>query len=323
MKVKLARKTDIAQDIASFELVHPDAAALPAFSAGAHITVHLPDVPCGPQGLSRQYSLYNCPSETHRYQIAVLKTADSRGGSAAMHALAAGDTLEISEPRNQFPLAPQARHCLLLAGGIGVTPLMSMAKALVRQGASFEMHYCARSAQRMAFRQDLERDARCGLRVHLYFDDGPLDQCIDLPRLLEAPGPGRHLYVCGPTGFMDAALAQAARAGWPQARLHSERFSAAPSLEQEPAREFTVELRRSRRRVVIPKDRSVAEALLAAGVDLPTSCNEGVCGTCITPVLSGEPDHRDHCLSEEEKASNAWFTPCCSRAKTALLVLDL
>lgn len=317
MQVKLARKTDIAQDIASFELVRPDGAALPAFSAGAHIDVHLPNQ------LSRQYSLLNCPSETHRYQIAVLKTADSRGGSVAMHALAAGDLLDISEPRNHFPLAPQARHSLLLAGGIGITPLLSMARTLARNDASFELHYCARSAERMAFRHELERDAGFRQPVRLYFDDAPPEQCIALPRLLHAPKPDSHLYVCGPAGFMQAVLAQAQQAGWPASHLHSEYFSAQPVPTEEPAREFAVELRRSYRRIVIPKDRSVAEVLQEAGVDLPTSCNEGFCGTCITPVLSGEPDHRDHCLSEEEKASNAWFTPCCSRARTDLLVLDL
>lgn len=190
MQVKLARKTDIAQDIASFELIHPDGAALPAFSAGAHIDVHLlPKGPDGAQGLSRQYSLLNCPSETHRYQIAVLKTADSRGGSVAMHALQAGQLLDISEPRNHFPLAPQAQHSLLLAGGIGVTPLLSMARALARSGASFELHYCARSAQRMAFRSELESDAGFGRQVHLYLDDAPPGQCIELARLLRAPRP--------------------------------------------------------------------------------------------------------------------------------------
>lgn len=317
MKVRLAHKTHVAQDIASFELTALDGAPLPAFSAGAHISVFLP------QGLSRQYSLYNCPSERHRYQIAVLKAQDSRGGSAAMHGLQAGDMLEVSEPRNQFPLVEGARHSLLLAGGIGITPLMSMARALALQDASFEMHYCARTAQRMAFGDELQRHTRIGPRVHTYVDDAPASQCIDLPRLLDTPGPDKHLYVCGPTGFMQAVLAQCAQAGWPQTHLHSEYFSAAPPAVPMADREFTIELRRSSRFLLVPDNQSVADVLLAAGVSLPTSCNEGFCGTCITPVLAGEPDHRDSCLSDEEKASNAWFTPCCSRSKTDVLVLDL
>ena len=313
MQVKIARKFAVATDICAFELVRPDRAALPTFSAGAHIDLMLRD------GLVRQYSLCNSPSESHRYLIAVLRDANSRGGSIAMHALVEGSALEIGEPRNHFPLHPQARHSVLLAGGIGVTPIMSMAEALDREGASFELHYCTRSATRTAFRDRLA-DSRFADRVHLYFDDAGAGERLRLDALLAQPHSDTHLYVCGPSGFIAAALDAAKAAGWSDANVHREFFAAAPTQE---GGAFQVKLSSTGRVIDVAQEMTVVSALAQAGVEVPTSCEQGVCGTCLTRVLSGEPDHRDLYLTDEEKAANDRFLPCCSRAKSSLLVLDL
>ncbi|WP_295956407.1 PDR/VanB family oxidoreductase [Rhodoferax sp.] len=316
VRVRVARKTTEALDICSFELVAMDGAPLPAFTAGSHIDVHLPG------GLTRPYSLCNDPTETHRYRIGVLRDPASRGGSMAMHtAVAEGDVLEISAPKNHFALAPEATRSLLLAGGIGITPILAMAQTLAQQGAPLEMHYCTRAEERMAFRSEIAA-AAFARDVHLHFDDGSSMQKLSLPDLLAEPQPGVHLYVCGPTGFMDAVLATARASGWPEAQLHYEFFSAnvAPSANDAS---FEVKLASSGRVVRIAADQTVAKALALAGVDIPLSCEQGVCGTCLTKVLEGEPDHKDFYLTPEEQAANDQFTPCCSRSKSALLVLDL
>jgi vanillate O-demethylase ferredoxin subunit len=314
MQVKIARKFAVATDICAFELTRPDGAALPAFSAGAHVDVMLRD------GLVRQYSLCNSPSESHRYLIAVLRDANSRGGSVAMHALEEGGLLEIGEPKNHFALHARARHSVLLAGGIGVTPILAMAETLDREGAAFEMHYCARSAARMAFRERLA-GARFSERVHLYFDDAEAGERLRLNRLLAQPRPDTQLYVCGPVGFIAAAIDAAKAAGWDDANVHREFFAAAPA--QEGGGAFQVTLSSTGRVIDVASDMTVVSALAQAGVEVPTSCEQGVCGTCLTRVLSGEPDHRDVYLTDEEKAANDQFLPCCSRSRSPMLVLDL
>ena len=316
LKVRVAAKSVEARDICSFELVSVDGKPLPAFSAGSHVDVAVPG------GLTRQYSLCNDPTESHRYQIAVLRDAKTRGGSAAMHErLQVGDVVEISAPKNHFPLAHDARRHLLLAGGIGVTPILCMAERLALTGADFDMHYCTRSVERTAFRERIAR-SRFAARVQFHHDDGDAAQKLDIGALLARPEPGTHLYVCGPQGFMDAVLGTARERGWLASQVHCEYFAA----EQAPAdgdRAFEVQLASSGRIVVVPKDRTVVQALVEAGVEVLTSCEQGVCGTCLTRVLEGVPDHRDLYLSAEEQAANDQFTPCCSRARSARLVLDL
>lgn len=204
--VRIAAKTQEAVDICGFELVAADARSLPAFSAGSHI-----DVTVG--GLTRQYSLCNDPSEKHRYLIAVLKDAKGRGGSLSMHEqLHPGDTIQISVPRNHFHLASNARRHLLLAGGIGVTPILCMADRLAGLSADFSMHCCARSPERAAFRTRVEQSGFAS-RVHFHFDDGTQEQKLDIPALLRTPEPAVHVYVCGPKGFMDAVLCSARESG--------------------------------------------------------------------------------------------------------------
>ncbi|TKC92335.1 oxidoreductase [Trinickia terrae] len=316
MQVRIARKFQAATDICAFELVSADGRALPPFTAGAHVDVRVGG------GIVRQYSLCNSPSETHRYLIAVLRDANSRGGSVAMHALEEGGLLEIGEPKNHFPLNERAGHSLLLAGGIGVTPILAMAEALAANGASFEMHYCTRNAARTAFRERLGEASFAG-RVHLYFDDARDGEArLDLAALFASRALDTHLYVCGPAGFIAAVMGAAKAAGWDDARVHREFFAAGP---QEGGNDgaFQVKLSTSGRLIEVAPDVTVAAALAAAGVDLPTSCEQGVCGTCLTRVLSGEPDHRDVYLTDEEKAANDQFLPCCSRSKSPVLVLDL
>jgi vanillate O-demethylase ferredoxin subunit len=316
MKVIITRKLALATDICLFELAPLDGEPLPSFSAGAHIDVHV-------GGFVRQYSLCNGPQERDVYRIGVLHDPASRGGSAAMHACASGTTLDISAPRNHFPLDATAQHTILLAGGIGITPILAMAMELLAAGRSFELHYCTRERERTAFREQVEQS---GLRQRsrLYFDsDGPGQQ-IDLSAVLAAPHQDTHVYVCGPAGFIDAALGTAADAGWPAANVHREYFGAAqPSVNTGGDAAFQVSLASTGKLVDVPAGTSVVDALRGCGIELPVSCEQGICGTCLTRVLSGEPDHRDAYLTDEERAANDQFLPCCSRAKTPLLVLDL
>ncbi len=316
IEVRVVRKAVEAEGICSFELQAVDGRGLPAFSAGSHVDVQVPG------GWVRPYSLCNDPTETHRYLIAVLREAASRGGSAALHEqVHEGDTLRIGAPKNHFALAHDAQRHLLLAGGIGVTPVLCMAERLAAIGADFEMHYCTRSAARTAFAGRIQRSGYAA-RVAFHFDDGPDAQKFDLAACVARPEPGTHLYVCGPKGFMDAVLGTARQCGWPEAQLHFEFFTA-DAAPQAGDGAFQVRLASSGRVIDVAADQSVARALDAAGVIVPTSCEQGVCGTCLTRVLDGVPDHRDLYLTAEEQAANDQFTPCCSRAKTPLLVLDL
>lgn len=314
--VRVTKKTTEATDICSFELEDVSGKPLPPFSAGSHIDVQVAD------GLVRQYSLCNDPQESHRYLIGVLKDPSSRGGSQAIHErVNVGDELKISAPKNHFALAHEARRSLLLAGGIGVTPILCMAERLAAVDADFEMHYCTRSRDRMAFAQRIEQ-ASFAPKAQFHFDDGDAEQKLDLTRLLSAPQAGTHLYVCGPKGFMDAVLATARSAGWPESQLHYEFFSA-EAVKSDDDGSFEIKLASSGRIVVVGKDQTATDALAAAGVEIPVSCEQGVCGTCLTRVLDGTPDHRDVYLTPEEQAANDQFTPCCSRARSERLVLDL
>jgi vanillate O-demethylase ferredoxin subunit len=316
LAVRVARKHTEAEGICSLELVSVSGGALPAFTAGAHIDVHLPG------GLTRQYSLCNSPLEAHRYVIAVLRDPASRGGSRAVHdAVHEGDTLTISVPKNHFALATDASRHLLLAGGIGVTPLLAMAEQLTAQGESFALHYCARSKSRAAFVQRM-LDAPFAAHVHMHWDDEPGPSAFDAAALLAQIQPGTHLYVCGPKGFMDHVLSTARQAGWPERQLHFE-FFGAEIAHLASDRAFVVKIASSGQEIEVPADKTVVQALQQAGVDIPIACEQGVCGTCLTRVLEGVPDHKDMYLTPEEQAANDQFLPCCSRARSPQLVLDI
>jgi vanillate O-demethylase ferredoxin subunit len=316
LTVTVTRKTLEAADICSFELMDPSGKSLPAFTAGSHIDVHLRD------GLVRQYSLCSDPRDRHRYLIGVLRAAGSRGGSDALHDyVREGDVIEISRPKNYFPLAPAADRSLLLAGGIGITPLICMAEQLAGSGATFEMHYSARSVERAAFLARLRRSPFAN-RVSFHFSNDPLSAHLDIATVLQHPDPGTHIYVCGPQGFMDAVLAMAARQGWPEHCLHREYF-AADTRSGKNDTEFDVRIASTGKICRVAKDETVVAALSRCGIRVPTSCTQGVCGMCLTRVIEGDPDHRDLFQSAAERMRNDQFTPCCSRANSALLVLDL
>ncbi len=325
IQLRIGRKWQEAEGIAGLELVAPDGADLPPFTAGAHIDLHLPAA--GAQGLVRPYSLCGSPADRSRWQLAVLREPASRGGSAAVHELLAeGQLITVGLPRNLFALQPGATHSLLLAGGIGITPMLAMAEQLAADGAAFTLHVAARSRARLAFAERLARAPWAG-QVQLHLDDGPPAQRLDLATLLAAPQPGTHVYLCGPRGFIDAALAAARAAGWPEAQLHLERFGPAATAVAAAASAgegaFTLRLARSGRVVPVAAGQTAVQALAAAGVPVITSCEQGVCGTCLTRVVEGLPDHRDQYLTPEEQAANDQFLPCCSRACTAELVIDL
>ena len=313
MKVRIERKTHAATDICRFVLVALDGGTLPSFTAGAHIDVHLEG------GLIRQYSLSGSPSERVSYELGVLLEPNSRGGSRAMHALSEGDVIEISAPRNHFALADAAAHSILIAGGIGVTPILSMARELDAAGASFDLHYLLRDPERHAFRDPLDL-APLATRVSTYFDSDTTGRC-DLGAVLAAPAAGTHLYACGPAGMIEAVVSLARAAGWPEQQIHRE-FFAAPVVTHESSGPFEIRLARSGRVIQVSAEQTALDALLRAGIEVQTSCEQGVCGTCLTPVIDGEPDHRDMYLTDDERARNDQFLPCCSRSKTTLLTID-
>lgn len=305
-----------ADDIISVELRPQGGGEFPAFSAGSHIDLHLPN------GLERSYSLCNDSGERHRYVVGVLKDRASRGGSRAVHEqLRVGMPLVISAPRNNFPLQEAAAHTVLIAGGIGVTPLLAMARRLRELGRSCEVLYFARSRKAAAFLGELQQ-----LEVPLttHFDDeagGP----PDLRALLAArpAAAGLHLYACGPTPMLDAFEKFSAELGHGE-NAHIERFTAVEHKAAEDARTtFTVELAKSGKTFVITPEKSILDTLLEAGIEVDHSCCEGVCGSCETRVLAGEPDHRDSILSAKERASNKVMMLCVSGCKSAGLTLDL
>ena len=313
--VVVVSRNNEAQGICTYELASADGSALPAFSAGSHIDVHLPG------GLIRQYSLCNHPDEQHRYLIGVLKDPASRGGSQSLHEhIKDGDSLRISEPRNLFPLVHEARRSLLFAGGIGITPILCMAERLAHSGADFEMHYCARSSERAAFVERI-RNSLFADRVFLHFDEQP-ETAMNTAQVLANPQPDTHLYVCGPGGFMQHVLDSARAQDWQENALHREYFAAAP-VDSSNDGSFSVKVGSTGQVFDIPPDKTVVQVLESHGIDIPMSCEQGVCGTCLTRVLEGVPDHRDMFLTEEEQACNDQFTPCCSRSKSPMLVLDI
>lgn len=312
LEVVVKTRADEADGIASFELQAADRSALPPFDAGAHIDVHLP----GP--MIRQYSLCNPPGERHRYLIAVLREPDGRGGSARMHEAKVGDQLTISHPRNAFALDAGSAPKLLVAGGIGITPLKAMAHTLAARGADFELHYFARSASRAAFRDALAAEP-FRPKVSFHFDDEGAG--LPLPDATLAPDRFAHIYLCGPSGFIGKVRDQAISRGFAIERIHVEHFSAEGAASG--GRSFVVEAVRSGVTVTVSANESVAQALERAGVHVLTSCEQGLCGACLTPVLEGIPEHRDEYQTDAEKAENAKMTICCSRARTPVLRLDI
>lgn len=299
------------QGVLVADLVAADGGALPAFAAGAHVDLYLGN------GLIRQYSLCGDPADHGRYRVGILKDPNSKGGSVAAHRLLTeGATVQVGRPRNLFPLSPDARHTLLIGGGIGVTPMIAMAHALNAQGASFALRYCARTRPHAAFLDELAQ-APFADRVALSFDD---EAPADMAAILSGLPAGTHVYVCGPNGFMDWVIGLAGAAGIPAANIHREYFTAEISTS---GTSFELVAAKSGKSVQVGADETMIQALARIGIKIEVKCEKGVCGTCLCTVLEGEPDHRDVYLTDEEKADNDQVLLCCSRAKSSSLVIDL
>lgn len=304
-----------ADDIISVELRPVDGTNFPAFEAGSHIDLHLPN------GMVRSYSLCNDSRETHRYVVGVLKDRASRGGSRCVHEqLRVGMRLSIGAPRNNFPLHEDASHSVLIAGGIGVTPVLCMARRLQAQGRSFEFLYFARSRKSAAFIAEIEA---LGVPVTWHFDaerGGPPDLKALLGR--RAPSASEHFYACGPAVMLDNFEKTCAELG--HGNAHIERFAAVEVAASADAKQaYTVELRRSGKTFEVTPDKTLHQCLIDIRANVPFSCEEGICGSCETRVLEGDIDHRDSVLTAAEQATNSSMMVCVSGCKSARLVLDL
>lgn len=282
---------------------------LPDATPGSHIDLILPE------GLVRQYSLVDSGHGLDRYVVGIKNDPNSRGGSRYMHEqLRVGEFMQISAPRNHFPLNEEASHTVLVAGGIGITPIWCMLRRLEDLGRSWELHYSCRSRQDAVFLTRL-----CAMdRVHLHFDDENDGRLIDLAAIAQGAPAGAHAYCCGPAPML--AAFEASLASWPAHNVHVEYFTAKHEAAEGG---FMVELRRSGKTIHIPEGKSILETLTEEGMSIAQSCLQGVCGACETRVLCGIPDHRDAILTDQEREANETMLICCSGSKSDLLVLDL
>ncbi|MEQ6436914.1 PDR/VanB family oxidoreductase [Comamonas sp. w2-DMI] len=313
--LELASAEALTPEVRRLRLRSPDGRQLPAFSAGAHIRVHTPGAGGEP---TRCYSLVNSDSDGRTYEIAVKLEATGRGGSRFMHQLAAGDRLAADPPKNDFALHAEPHEALLIAGGIGITPILSMARQLQAAGRPYALHYGARSEELMPYRTEIE--AVAGAQAHLYFDGGDPSRGMQLASMLGAPQASRHVYVCGPRALIDATLDQAQRLGWPRSHIHFELFAAPAATAAD--RGVTLHLARSGRQLEVPAGTSILDALIAAGCDPLFDCRRGECGVCAVRMLDGEIEHRDYALSDEEHAEGM-VCLCVSRARSPSITLDL
>ena len=315
LSVEIADKRRVADGVTAFTLRSPAGGPLPPMSPGAHLDVHLPG------GLIRQYSLCNGPADDGAYTIAVKREEASRGGSAAMHdAVRPGDLLRVSLPKNNFALDRSATHSLLIAGGIGITPLLSMARHLAARGGDVRLHYFCRSAAHAAFQAELDDELAGRWTLHAGLSPEATRETIEA--LLDRSDAGTHSYTCGPLPLMQLVEATGAAAGWPRECMHFEYFRLAGPVEA-GGMPFELTLARSGRTVQVPADRSIVEVLRSIDVAIDTNCEQGVCGTCLCSVIDGTPEHRDQYLSAGEKAGNTQMLPCVSRSRSKTLVLDL
>ncbi|MES2978464.1 MAG: PDR/VanB family oxidoreductase [Pseudomonadota bacterium] len=311
MQLQVIRKEEVAAGIFMFELRHPDGRDLPTFTAGSHLTVQVPN------GTRRNYSLCSDPAHTGYYQIAVKRDANGRGGSVSMaDDVQVGQLLAVSEPRNNFELAERAKDFIFVAGGIGITPILSMMRHLKHSGqGKFQLYYCTRDEASTAFLKDIQQEFPEGVKVH--HDNGDVAQALDLWPVFEKPG-AAHVYCCGPKGLMESVADMSGH--WPSGSVHFESFGvdAAQFAENKP---LTVKLAKTGMSVDVSADQTILEALRAKGLRVPSSCESGTCGSCKTRLIAGEPEHRDMVLSDDEKSS--YMMVCVSRAHSPELVLDL
>ncbi|MEO0653589.1 MAG: PDR/VanB family oxidoreductase [Pseudomonadota bacterium] len=308
IEVQVTSRRALTDSIAEFTLAPVDGTSLPPFTPGAHITVETPS------GAMRRYSLVGDGTAPKKYVIALKREPNSRGGSASMHdAATEGTTLKIEPPQNDFELV-DAPDYLLIAGGIGVTPILSMARHLQAKGTPFQVIYCTRSASETAFLDEL---AAMGDHVTIHHDNGDFDEMYDFWDVFETPR-ATHVYCCGPAPLMEEIKAMSGH--WGEGRVHFEDFKPVEVVKDDDTA-FAVTLQTSGQTITVPANRTILEALRDAGVATTSSCESGTCGTCKCGLISGDPDHRDMVLMEHEKADKIMI--CVSRAKSAELVLDL
>ncbi|MFL9900693.1 PDR/VanB family oxidoreductase [Paraburkholderia fungorum] len=317
LSLDVTARTEIAEDIVLFELRAPDRAALPIFSPGAHVLVRTP------AGSERRYSLCNAPADRDRYVIAVKLDAGGRGGSASMVGdVRVGTRLEVAPPENYFPLTDSASSYLLIAGGIGITPLRAMIAELDARNADYRLLYCTRTPESTAFLDELATP-ELAARVTVHHDYGERERSVALAPFLAARAGNTHLYCCGPRPLMQAVREAASH--WPSSAVHFEdfgtsEFAGAPS-ETSGEKTFTVRLARSGGCVSVQPEQTILDALRAHGVETPSSCEAGTCGSCRTRLIAGEVEHRDFVLDEDEYDSAIMI--CVSRARSDEIVLDI
>ena len=302
-------------NIALIDLSSIDKQTLPKIKAGAHIDVHLKN------GLIRQYSLCHNPISNEIYRIGVLKEENSRGGSLAIHELEIGDHIKISYPKNLFELNDTAKHSILIGGGIGITPVVSMAYSLKSNNESFEIHYCSKDRNNSAFVEELEI-INCNDSLHTYFKAQGGDHRASLPTHLTSikDKEDTHIYICGPEPFMNWVIEQAQKSGFPHQNIHKEYFH----VEIEKTGDtFEIIAQKSGVTIQVAADESIVDALTRNNINVTVSCEHGICGACLCDVIEGIPDHRDLYLTDEEKAYNDLMAICCSRSKSERLILDI
>jgi ferredoxin-NADP reductase/nitrite reductase/ring-hydroxylating ferredoxin subunit len=312
ISVRVAARTPVASDVVAFRL-EPLKGDLPACQPGAHIDVHLPN------GLVRQYSITNGPDDSTGYVIGVKREPAGQGGSACLHdVVREGDVLAVSPPLNNFPLRRDALHTVFIAGGIGLTPLLAMARTLAADRHPFTLHAFARDAEALPFRDALDR---LGPTVERHLGLDPNATAATLETILARRGEKHDLYVCGPPAMLDLTRRLATEAGWPEAAVHFEYFKNETPLDQSTA--FEIALARSALTLPVPAGRTIVQVLREHGIGITTSCEQGACGTCRVAVLEGIPDHQDVHLSESEQARGDCLMACVSRSRSPRLVLDL
>ncbi|MFW6744103.1 PDR/VanB family oxidoreductase [Acinetobacter pittii] len=300
-------------NIAVMEFESATSATLPKVEAGAHIDVHLPN------GMVRQYSLCQNPNDEGKFRLGILRDPESRGGSiSAFDEIKDGMQIQVSEPKNLFPLL-KAKHSVLIGGGIGITPLITMAYQLAHEGASFELHYCGASPEKCAFVDEIKNGELAQYTTFHFKSEGASHRAF-FESAIKDIDLESHIYTCGPVGFMDWVINLATTHDFPEQQIHKEYFQVETDTSGDS---FEVVAERSGKIIMVEAGETILQALAKEGIDIEMSCEQGVCGTCMCDVIEGEPDHRDVYFTDEEKASNEQILVCCSRSKTPRLVLDI
>ncbi|VAX44534.1 Phthalate dioxygenase reductase [Acinetobacter calcoaceticus] len=300
-------------NIAVMEFESATSARLPKVEAGAHIDVHLPN------GMVRQYSLCQNPNDEGKFRLGILRDPESRGGSvSAFDEIKDGMQIQVSEPKNLFPLL-KAKHSVLIGGGIGITPLITMAYQLASEGTSFELHYCGASAENCAFVDEIKNGELAKYTTFHFKSEGASHRAF-FESAIKDIDLESHIYTCGPVGFMDWVINLATTHDFPEQQIHKEYFQVETDTSGDS---FEVVAERSGKIIMVEAGETILQALAKEGIEIEMSCEQGVCGTCMCDVIEGEPDHRDVYFTDEEKASNEQILVCCSRSKTPRLVLDI